>query len=549
VLFNSYEFLLVFLPITLILFYALTQFANRNYALNWLVFTSLAFYSWWNPPYVFFLLGSIVANFLLASIILAKRKDNPSFSALVTILGVTANLLLIGYYKYKNFFLDGVEMITDLDFPAQDLILPLGISFFTFQQIAYLVDARVGVVGKSSFRDYALFVTFFPQLIAGPIVHHKEMMPQFTSTENSKVVNNLVIGSILFSVGLFKKAVIADGFAVYANPVFGLASTGTELDLFSAWLGALAYAFQLYFDFSGYSEMALGLARMFGITLPINFNSPFKQTSIIGFWGHWHITLTRFFTAYIYNPISLGITRFRARKRLTLTRTSPVAFFTLVACPTLITMTLAGLWHGAGAQYVVFGLLHGSYLTVNHAWRLSRPKFWPNDKTYYRIMRPFGWLVTFVSVVVGMVFFRADSVSAALLVIEGMCGLNGALFPAGIAQQFPLVAKIVMFIGIEPAQHLGKDFVKSVFWVCGGLGICLILPNILHILRDHNPVLNMPERSQTDRPAVNLLSNYFYRLQNVKWQPTSLWLFVNVIVVIAGILGLSQVTEFLYWQF
>jgi alginate O-acetyltransferase complex protein AlgI len=548
VLFNSYEFIFVFLPITLFGFFTIIRLYGRSLALTWLVVASLAFYSLWNPPYVFFLIGSIVVNYMLAQLIVARRKTDPRISAAATLFGVIGNLFLIGYFKYKNFFLDGVGIVFNSDFPGQEIILPLGISFFTFQQIAYLVDARVGVVGKSSFRDYALFVTFFPQLIAGPIVHHKEMMPQFYSKNSRNVSHDLIIGSVLFSVGLFKKAIIADGLAVYANPAFNLAATGTELDLFSAWLGALAYALQLYFDFSGYSEMALGLARMFGVTLPMNFNSPFKQSSIIDFWGHWHITLTRFFTTYIYNPIALKVTRSRAQNRLSLNRTTLGAFVMLVALPTMVTMLLAGLWHGAGTQYLVFGFLHGSYLTINHAWRANRSYFWPNDESYHFFMKPLGWLITFIAVVIGMVFFRADSVAAGGLIIQGMLGLNGALIPEGLITNLPIFGQISVWFGIESTPLLGKSFVSGYMWVIVTLGISLLSPNILHILRAHNPALGY-KSIETKSPAIIKNASWLHRLRDLSWQATPIWLVIHIVLAISGILALSQVTEFLYWQF
>jgi alginate O-acetyltransferase complex protein AlgI len=546
VLFNSYEFLFVFLPVTLCVYLSLDRWVSRSTALTWLVVASLGFYSWWNPPYVFFLGCSILGNYVLARTILATRTERPRLSATIVLAGVAANLALIGYYKYKNFFLDGVEFATGISFPGQELILPLGISFFTFQQIAYLADARVGAVGKDSLRDYALFVTFFPQLIAGPIVHHKEMMPQFADSSGKSTSNNLVIGAVLFSVGLFKKAIIADGLAAYANPVFDMAATGSPIDLFTAWQGALAYAMQLYFDFSGYSEMALGLARMFGVVLPMNFNSPFKQSSIIDFWGHWHITLTRFFTAYIYNPIALRITRARVKRRAVMSRADFRAFFALVAFPTMVTMTLAGLWHGAGMQFIIFGVLHGSYLTINHAWRQHRRAIWPDERSYALVMRPLGWLITFTGVVVAMVFFRAESVAVAAEILQGMLGFNGAQIPSGLAERFPLMASAASWFGIEPALHLGKEFVTGAIWIGACLAICLLCPNILQILRLYNPALGMGSTPATDESPS---STKWHRLVNWRWEPTPSWLAVHVVILVVGILGLSQVTEFLYWQF
>jgi len=304
-LFNSFLFLLVFLPIALGVHYALGAVRPRLAAL-WLCVASIVFYGWWNPQFVILLSGSIVFNYLVSLVILSLAK-RPKLQLLATALGVAADLLLLVHYKY---FAAMVNFVGEMGFnvgPMDALILPLGISFFTFTQIGYLLDCRAGVVNDRSPLSYVLFVTFFPHLIAGPILHHKEMMPQFSKRETYRFqADNLSVGGMLFVIGLAKKVLLADTIAPYADA--GFASTG-EVQFWGAWATALSYALQLYFDFSGYSDMALGLARMFGIRFPLNFNSPYKATSVIDFWARWHMTLTRYITAYLYYPVAMAVTR------------------------------------------------------------------------------------------------------------------------------------------------------------------------------------------------------------------------------------------------
>jgi D-alanyl-lipoteichoic acid acyltransferase DltB (MBOAT superfamily) len=297
-LFNSYIFIFLFLPVTLFGFFYIGVRGNYYFALAWLVGTSLFFYGWWNPAYIFLIVSSVIFNYFLGSLL-----NNPLLKTrkIILIFGIFINLFLLGYFKYYNFFILNINNIFSSSLPIETIILPLAISFFTFQQITYLVDAYKGRTSEYDFLHYCLFVTFFPQLIAGPIVHHKEMLPQFTK----KIINqlnyeNLAVGLTIFVFGLFKKVVIADGIAGYATPVFSAAEAGITLTFFDAWGGALAYTFQLYFDFSGYSDMAIGLARMFGIRLPLNFNSPYKANNIIEFWRRWHMTLSRFLREYLF---------------------------------------------------------------------------------------------------------------------------------------------------------------------------------------------------------------------------------------------------------
>ena len=291
-LFNSYTFIFLFLPTVLLGFHLIGKQGHHRVAIAWLVGASLFFYGWWNPAYLGLMLVSIFFNYGIG-VSLGGAPKQPNKKPIL-IFGVIVNLGLLAYFKYANFFVDNLNNIAGTDIVLEQIILPLAISFFTFQQIAYLVDAWRGETKEYNFLHYCLFVTFFPQLIAGPIVHHKEMLPQFAKDVVYKLRSkHLAIGLTIFAIGLFKKVVLADGISVYASPVFDAAEAGVVLTFFEAWGGSLAYTFQLYFDFSGYSDMAIGIARMFGIRLPLNFNSPYKATSIIDFWRKWHITLSR----------------------------------------------------------------------------------------------------------------------------------------------------------------------------------------------------------------------------------------------------------------
>ena len=356
-LFNSYEFIFFFMPITLVVFFLIGVRGHHRIAIAWLVGASLFFYAWWNPAYLGLIFGSMLFNYSIGVALSNQRKrENATVKKGILILGVAANLGALGYFKYANFFVDTVNRLFGTPFHVDKIILPLAISFFTFNQLAYLADAYSGAAREYNFLHYCLFVTFFPHLIAGPIVHHKEMLPQFSSNSiyryNSQ---DMAIGLTFFFMGLFKKVVIADSVAGYAIPVFKASAQGISLTLIEAWGGVLAYTFQLYFDFSGYSDMAIGLARMFGIRFPLNFHSPYKAVNIIDFWRRWHMTLSRFLKDYLYIPLG-GNRKGEVRRYVNL----------------FITMLLGGLWHGAGWSFVAWGALHGVYLVINHIWRSFR---------------------------------------------------------------------------------------------------------------------------------------------------------------------------------
>lgn len=391
-LFNSYLFIFVFLPITFILFYAIGARSNR-WARFFLLLASFVFYGYWNPSYVPLLLVSIVVNFTLGTYLSNEARRGRKVWLTV---GIAFNVGLIAYFKYYDFFIDNVNVLFGLDLPMKELLLPLAISFYTFQQIAYLVDSyRLETKGYDLFR-YGLFVSFFPQLIAGPIVHHGHVMPQFERESTYRMqAKSIASGLFIFSLGLFKKVGIADALARYASEGYRLVDRLTVLD---SWLTTTAYTFQIYFDFSGYSDMAIGLGLLFNIRLPQNFNSPFQAVSIQDFWRRWHMTLSQFLTKYIYFPLG------GSRKGVSRTYVNIFLVF-----------LISGIWHGAAWTFVVWGVLHGVASIIYRIW----------SKGPIRLPKWAAWFVTFSFIHLSFVMFRAKSVADALAVYGAMFGWNG----------------------------------------------------------------------------------------------------------------------------
>ncbi|MEN6347918.1 MAG: MBOAT family protein [Syntrophomonas sp.] len=498
-LFNSYEFIFVFLPISLLVYFFLNYRCYTFIAKAWLVLSSLFFYSWWNVAYLPLILASILFNYLLGSLLSSDRprgrslwfvKDEPegpspwSARRLILILGICTNVALLAYFKYADFLIANVNLILSSHFRLLGLTLPLAISFFTFQQIAYLVDAYRGEAREYDLLNYTLFVTFFPHLIAGPIVHHKEMMPQFKSLENkSWNYENVARGLFLFSMGLFKKVVIADTLAVWATWGF---DTAPALSFFEAWIVSLSYTFQIYFDFSGYTDMALGLALMFNIRLPINFNSPYKSLNIQDFWRRWHMTLSRFLRNYIYIP--LGGNR-RGQLRL---------YNNLLA-----TFLIGGLWHGAAWTFVFWGFLHGLALVVHRIWQ----------KTNIKMNRILAWLLCFNFVNICWVFFRARSWGDALKVLQGMAGMNGVVLPQWFAARLGSLYSQGIAFGNLALENASRSVLV--------LAACFLIALFTR---------NSMEMEERFRP--NLLHAAFAGL-----------------IAIVAILSMTRVSEFLYFNF
>ncbi|RCX16668.1 D-alanyl-lipoteichoic acid acyltransferase DltB (MBOAT superfamily) [Fontibacillus phaseoli] len=389
-LFNSYEFIFAFWPVTFVVYFLLNRFCPPVIGKLWLAVASLFFYSWWSIKSLPLILASIAFNYIMGWAISHSAKSQSVRKLLLT-LAITGDVLLLGYYKYADFLISNVNSLFSAQLHLLQLALPLGISFFTFTQIAYLVDAYRGKAKEYSIVNYVLFVTFYPHLIAGPILHHKEMMPQFDRARSKKIIpGNVARGLFVFCIGLFKKVVIADTLAPIATQGFDVS---THLSLIEGWTTSLAYTLQLYFDFSGYSDMAIGIALLFNIKLPINFNSPYKAVSIQDFWRRWHMTLSRFLKDYIYIP--LGGNR-KGHYR---------TYFNLVA-----TFVIGGIWHGAGWTFIVWGLLHGVAQVIERLWK----------KTGIVLPRWVAWFITFMFINFSWVFFRAKTWDDAIKVFRGM---------------------------------------------------------------------------------------------------------------------------------
>ena len=523
-LFNSPIFIFVFLPIVIFTFYFVGSRGYYRAAIDWLALASLFFYGWWNPAYVVLLLVSIIYNYVFGLwIIKAGIKQDDVRQKRLLIVVVAANLLLLGYYKYANFFLSNLNSLTGSHLSLVKIVLPLGISFFTFTQIAFLVDCYQGKVKEYNFIHYTLFVTYFPHLIAGPILHHKEMMPQFGNNNIFHFSLQLfVMGLSIFFMGLFKKVIIADTMATYATPVFNVANSGsTAITFFSAWGGAIAYAFQLYYDFSGYSDMAIGISLFFGIRLPLNFYSPYKATSIIDFWKRWHMTLSRFLRDYLYIPLG-GNRKGKVRRYINIA----------------VTMLLGGLWHGAAWTFVIWGGLHACYLMINHAWISLRgtTREYPDSRSW--IGNWIARILTFMAVTVAWVFFRAESIDAALRVLRGMTGLNGFILPS------PLLP-ILNYLGSFGAylEDQGLKFRLDPVFDQWGYPLLLVLlvftwlaPNTQQFMARYKTTVSAFEG---DPPRASWL----------QWRLTPSSAVFCALLTFLAVLGLNEVSEFLYFQF
>lgn len=408
-LFNSYEFIFAFFPAAIAGFYLIGAYSPTA-AARFLGLMSLLFYGWWSLQALPLLVGSIVFNYWLGSRLVAE-SENSTRRSWTLWFAVGANLSFLAVFKYADFFISTVNVGRiaggGQPIPALHLVLPIGISFYTFTQIAFLVDCWQGKVRERSFSHYLLFVTYFPHLIAGPVLHHAQMMPQFAHAATYRPsAEKLGLGLATFTLGLTKKLVFADPLGQYADLVFDAVKTGLEPSLLTAWLGVIAYALQIYFDFSGYSDMAIGIALCLGVRLPINFLSPYKATSIIDFWRRWHISLSTFLRDYLYIPLG-GSHKGAFRRYINLA----------------VTMILGGLWHGASWTFVLWGTLHGLFLTVNHLWRAVS---WPTFPASARpLLASLAWLLTFVCVCIAWVLFRADNLSTVITFYKGMLGLNG----------------------------------------------------------------------------------------------------------------------------
>jgi D-alanyl-lipoteichoic acid acyltransferase DltB (MBOAT superfamily) len=510
VLFNTYEFVLLFLPVALVGYHWLGRSGRRELAFLWIAALSLLLYGWWEPRHVMLLLGSVAFNYGVG-VALSRRP-----SRVVLALGVIANLACLGYYKYTYFIVWNLNGALGTSFETAEILLPAAISFFTFQQIAYIADAYRGLTKEYSPLRYLLFVTFFPQLVIGPIVHHSETMPQFARPGLfESLPRNLSIGLTIFVIGLFKKVVLGDVSGLYADQVFNAAEAGTTLGMLDAWVGTVAFSFQIYFDFSGYSDMAIGLGRMFGIRLPQNFDSPYKACDITDFWQRWHVTLTRFIRDYIYIPLSHGSPE-RWRRYLNV----------------LVVMFIAGLWHGAGWLFVLWGFTHGVYLVIQKLWRHRtgplRPRF--AERPAYR------WgcrILLFVCCSIAWVPFRADSSDAMLRVLRGMfSGIAAGPLWESLRVAGPLSEIQALFLpaGTPITAFPGQPLV----WLAVLLAVVWLWPNTQQVMGRYRPALGFV-RSRTP--------NW------LEWRPLPVWSVAMGLLFLVSTLWMSQTVAFIYFQF
>lgn len=501
-LFNSVEFIFAFLPLSLLIYYLLCRLENGSWSLGWLFCASIFFYAWWNPVYVYLLLGSIGSNFYIGNSLLASSNGSNKKSLLI--LGLCLNLGTLAYFKYANFFLASLASTTGADFSALDIVLPLAISFFTFQQIAFLVDAYYGKTERVDLLRYCVFVSFFPQLIAGPIVHHAEIFPQLKKSSSLYFdAKNFSIGLSQFTIGLFKKVIIADSLMHFTNPIFSESTAALGFSSLDYTAGVVAFSLQIYFDFSAYSDMAIGIGRMFSVRLPENFNSPYKASSIIDFWRRWHITLSRFLKNYLYIPLG-GNRQGSGRRYMNI----------------LLTMLLGGLWHGAQWQFVFWGFLHGVYLCVNHLWRhllAIRPNQLTKSLASGSAGALIARLITLVAVTVAWVFFRADSMTSATSILSSILSFDG--LGHSLSFQFVTLGSPLnsIFANITDSWFL-LYLVFLVFWV-------LCLPNTQQLFEEDSLEIR------------------------VRWQPDGKWAIVIASLLIISVLGLGQANEFIYFQF
>lgn len=515
-LFNSFTFLFLFLPVTAVGYFLLAR-RSETAAAAWLAAASLFFYGWWSVNYIPLLLGSIGFNYWAGSRI--GHSAGPRKFRLLA-CAVALNLGLLGYFKYADFFVAGVNFFGVTNMPALHIILPIGISFFTFTQIAFLVDTYQGKVKEYRFLHYVLFITYFPHLIAGPVLHHAEMMPQFDRAESYRFSNrNIAVGTSIFVIGLAKKVLIADNLAPHASFMFDQTQPQT---LLVAWGGVIAYAFQLYFDFSGYSDMAIGASRLFGIRLPLNFSSPYKATNIIDFWRRWHITLSRFLRDYLYIPLGGG-------------RKGQVRRYTNL----MLTMVLGGLWHGAGLNFVVWGALHGAYLMVNHGWRALAT--WLGLRTESSAWKFLSVTLTFGAVCFAWVFFRASDFSRAVDIVGAMLGQNGIALPQSLAVNVGGLRSTLEKWGVTFFLGGGSRFVQTYLWLLFAGAVVFLLPNTQQIMDRFEPALDHASDAANNSRST--------RAQQIAWSPSRRWAGLIGVLAICSILSLSRPAEFLYFQF
>jgi D-alanyl-lipoteichoic acid acyltransferase DltB (MBOAT superfamily) len=510
--------LLVFLPITVLGFWVCRRYGDVRWVILWLFACSIVFYGAWEPYYVALIIGSIAFNYAAALRIARTR------SKLTLGVAIACNVGVLAYYKYTNFILQTYSTLFAADFHPVAILLPLGISFVSFIQIAFLVDVYNNRTDDLGLPKYALFVSYFPHLIAGPIIHHKEVMSQFTNERLRSIApSDVVVGISLIVIGLFKKVVMADTLSGYSALGFRLASEGAPISFFDAWGAALAFTFQIYFDFSGYSDIAIGLSRLFGIKLPINFDSPYKAASIIDFWRRWHITLSRFLRDYLYIP--LGGNRGGVFRR----------YLNL-----MIVMLVGGLWHGASWLFVVWGGLHGAYLIINHAFRhvMQLPGVIRSGAP--RFLVPLSSLLVFPAAIFAWVFFRASTWEGAMVMLRAMRGSNGILLPERFQVVFgPFRETAMKLLHMQTGDLVTFFSLRAILFVAVSALFVFLLPNSQELLARFKPAL--------DRISVS--DNMLYR--TLTWRPNAGSAVVTALVALLVLFKIYTGTpgEFIYFQF
>jgi alginate O-acetyltransferase complex protein AlgI len=501
--FTSLQFIFGFMPVAFLGFVLAHRFGGAKQAINFLAMISLVFYAMWGLPLLGILLLSLIFNFTVGNVI-ANLNSNPQVAKNLLVGGIVANLAMLGYLKYVDFFIDVANQFSGAGFDHLSIIAPLGVSFFTFVQIGFLIDASNGKLLSHNFARYIVFSAFFPCVTAGPLVMQREMMGQLSDPKFPALdMRRVLIGITMFGMGLCKKVLLADSIAPFADNIFGAAQSGVAIDMGTSWIGAISYTLQLYFDFSGYSDMAIGLGTIFGIKLPLNFDSPLKSTNISDFWRRWHMTMTRFFTAYIYSGLAMH--GMRQGMRLRMGRFGRFAL--AAAMPSIITFLFAGVWHGAGWHFIVYGLMHGLAIASFLAWR---------EFSGTKLPSPLAWLITMITVVCGLVMFRAADVPTAMAMFGHMTGFSG-LAATGVAET------------IDSAQALSMIVVMG--------AVALLLPNTQQFLHHEWPVIDaMPEETSL---AAGL----------VTWKPKLSSALLTAMVLTAGIASIGSSSGFLYYKF
>ena len=501
--FTSYQFILIYLPIAYVGFLLSFRLGGWAWATNFLAVVSIAFYSMWGVWPLTVLILSIAFNYVVGRRIGAASADKPKLAWNLLLFGLLGNLGALGYLKYMNFFVDVANQVTGSSLGYATHFVPIGMSFFTFIQIGYLIDAYNGRLIKHNLPRYVVFAAFFPCVTAGPLVLQREMMEQMESPPVGAFdLRRLIVGLTMFGLGLAKKVVLADSIAPMANTVFDGVAAGHQVSMITAWLGSVCYALQLYFDFSGYSDMAIGLGLIFGLKLPLNFDSPFKSSNISDFWRRWHMTMTRFFTSYVYSSVAMSGRRRTAR--LELGRFG--RYMVVAAVPSFITFMVAGVWHGSGWTYVIYGVMHGTAIAVYLGWR---------EFSNTRLPQPLAWALTMVTVVCGLVMFRAADVPTALTMFSAMWGMSTAMTGD--------------FVTINAGNAL------SVIILLGA--ITQLLPNTQQILHRDWPTIDVkPDTAALD---AGLLA----------WKPGFRSALVSAFVLAVALTSIGSGSNFLYYKF